>query len=234
MGAERDPVAVVVGATGGIGSAVATDLAARGFRVWLASRDEHALVELTGKLPGAAAWPLDLAAGPLVPPSGLVGVDVLVHCAGVFDAGPVAETSADRWRHVFAVNLFGVVEVTRALLPALRRARGRAILVNSTVVRGAAAGRSAYAASKEALRVFAEALHQEELENGVRVTTVYPGRVATGMQREVRQREGGPYEPEQYLAPEAVAAAVASVVSSPDEAHVTELTVQPARGRFPR
>ena len=224
-------MAVVAGATGGIGRAVTAELARLDHLVWAAGRDGTAVKALSEELPRAVPWSFDLTAGPPAVPPGLTEVDVLVHAAGVFESGGVRETSAERWRRVFDVNLFGVVDLTRALLPALRRARGRVIVVNSTVVRGSPAGRAAYAASKEALRVFTEALHQEELDTGVRVTTVYPGRVATGMQREVRRREGGPYEPERYLAPEAVGAAVASILGTPGEAHLTELVLHPACGR---
>ncbi|GHF39440.1 short chain dehydrogenase [Amycolatopsis bartoniae] len=223
-------MAVVAGATGGIGRAVVARLARLGYLVWPTGRDGTAVKALSAELPHAVPWPFDLGNGPPVVPPELTEVDVLVHAAGLFESGVVDETPADRWRRVFDVNLFGVVDLTRALLPALRRARGRVIVINSTVVRGSPAGRAAYAASKEALRVFTEALHQEELGTGVRVTALYPGRVATAMQREVRRREGGPYEPERYLAPETVAAAVASVLGTSGEAHLTELVLHPARG----
>jgi short-subunit dehydrogenase len=226
----RKPVGVVMGATGGIGRAV-VDALAGGHTLWLAGRDETALKTMAAGLPDGFSWPVDLASGAgidVVPPQ-LSTVDVLVHCAGRFELGTVHQVPDSVWREVFAVNLFGVVEMTRKLLPALRRTAGRVIVVNSTVVAGSPAYRSAYAASKQALRVFAEALHQEETGQGVRVTSIYPGRVATEMQRKVRRFEGGPVEPERYLAAESVAAAVQSVLAVPPDAHLTEFMLEPAR-----
>ncbi|HVW42656.1 MAG TPA: SDR family oxidoreductase [Amycolatopsis sp.] len=222
------PVAVVVGATGGIGRAVVDGLAGR-YTLCLAGRDEAALKDMAAAIPDAFPWTVDLATpdGIGIVPGELTEVDLLVHGAGVFERETIMDMSESRWREVFAVNLFGVAEVTRSLLPALRRTRGRVIVVNSTVVSGSPAGRSAYAASKQALRVFAEALHREELDNGVRVTSIYPGRVATEMQRTVRRSEGGPFQPDRYLAPESVASAVFSVLSAPPDAHLTEFVLEP-------
>jgi NADP-dependent 3-hydroxy acid dehydrogenase YdfG len=222
-------VAVVVGATGGIGRAVAAALSDDGYALWLAGRDEAALKSMAAALPHAACWTVDLSGGVADVPLELPDVDVLVHCAGVFEFGTVEQMPENQWHQVFSVNLFGVVTTTRELLPRLRARRGRVIVVNSTVVRRSAAGRSAYAASKEALRVFAEALHQEELERGVRVTTIYPGRVATEMQRTVRRCEGGTFEPRRYLTTETVAAAVLVVLSTPPDGHLTEFVLKPAR-----
>lgn len=218
----------MVGATGGIGAEVATSLGEQ-YTLWLVGRDETELKEFAETLPDAHCCAVDLAGDTDISDNfpKLSSVDVLVHCAGVFQLGSVAETDPTVWRELFAVNLFGVADVTRLLLPALRNARGRVILVNSTAVLGAPAHRAAYAASKTALRVFAEALHREELPNGVRVTSIYPGRVATSMQRTVRRMEGGPYEPERYLDPASVASAVWSVLAAPADTHLTELVIEP-------
>jgi len=217
-----------VGATGGIGRAVANVVADR-YTLCLAGRDEAALKTMTATLPDAFHWVVDLAAEDVgVVPGELTTVDLLVHCAGVFERADIHAMPESAWREVFAVNLFGVAGLTRNLLPGLRAARGRVIIVNSTVVTGSPAGRAAYAASKQALRVFADALHREELGNGVRVTSIYPGRVATEMQRTVRRTEGGPFQPDRYLAPESVASAVFSVLSTPPDAQVTEFVLQPA------
>lgn len=223
------PVAVVLGATGGIGRSVVNVLADR-YKLCLAGRDEAALKSITTELPDAFHWQVDLATlegvSPL--PAELRSVDVLAHCAGVFERDRIGATREGAWQDVFAVNLFGVIDMTRNLLPALRTARGQVIVVNSTVVAGSPAGRSAYAASKHALKVFTQALRQEELANGVRVTSIYPGRVATEMQRTVRRSEGGPFESERYLTPDSVASAVQFVLSAPPDTHLTELVLEPA------
>jgi NADP-dependent 3-hydroxy acid dehydrogenase YdfG len=197
--------------------------------VWLAGRNEAALRELAQRLPNAKYWVIDLSSGAglnHLPPD-LSSVSLLVHCAGSFVQAPIAGSSAEEWSELFSSNLFGVVEVTRKLLPALRATKGRVIVANSTAVFGPPSGRAAYAASKAALRVFADALHQEELDNGIRVTSVYMGRVNTEMQRAVRAAEGGSFEPERYLSPASIAAAIDWIASAPPDAHVTEVVVKP-------
>jgi NADP-dependent 3-hydroxy acid dehydrogenase YdfG len=188
-----------------------------------------ALHELAEALPHAFCWPVDLTANDEFPemPTQLSHLSLLVHCAGSFALGTIHDTAIDVWRQIFDTNLFGVVEVTRRLLPALRATSGRIIVVNSTVVAGSPANRAAYAASKAALQVFAGALHQEELHNGIRVTSVYPGRVDTNGQRKVRAAEGGPYEAERYLSAASVAEAILWVVSAPSDTHITEFEVKP-------
>jgi len=160
--------------------------------------------------------------------AGITRLDVLVHSAGVGLLGTVADTSADTWRHQFEVNVVAVAELTRLVLPALRAARGRVILVNSGAGRNANPGWASYAASKFALRAFADALRAEEEGNGVRVTSVYPGRTDTEMQRDVVRQEGGVYRPERYLRAESVAGAVLLAVTAPDDAALTELVLRPA------
>jgi NADP-dependent 3-hydroxy acid dehydrogenase YdfG len=222
------PVALVVGATGGIGEAVATVLADR-YRVGLAGRDEVALQKVADTLPGSFCWRVDLSdvEGASDMPAQLSELSLLVHCAGLFAYGTISETPMSVWREVFEVNLFGVAELTRRLLPALRATRGRIIVVNSTAVSGSPASRAAYAASKAALRSFANALHQEELNIGIRVTSVYPGRVATRTQQAVCDAEGRPYEPEEHLRADSVAEAIRWVITAPADAHITEFEVKP-------
>ncbi len=78
------------------------------------------------------------------------------------------------------------------------------------------------------MRAFADALRAEEAPNGVRVTSIHPGRVDTDMQRDVVEHEGGDYRAEDYLRPESVAGAVLFAVSAPEDAALTELVLRPA------
>jgi NAD(P)-dependent dehydrogenase (short-subunit alcohol dehydrogenase family) len=96
----------------------------------------------------------------------------------------------------------------QAAAAALRTAGGRVVMINSTAAKNVSADRGAYAASKLALQALAYALQAEEQQNGVRVTSIYTGRVTTDMQRTVRAHEAGPFETDRYLSPESVAHAV--------------------------
>jgi NADP-dependent 3-hydroxy acid dehydrogenase YdfG len=140
--------------------------------------------------------------------------------------GHVAESNVDEWRATFAVNVFGAVELTLALLPALRRARGQVVFINSGAGRKVSPGMAAYAASKFALRAFADSLRDDEPD--LRVTTIYPGRTDTAMQRELVAYEGGHYDAADFLKPETVAATVANAVATPPDGHVHEVVLRPA------
>jgi NADP-dependent 3-hydroxy acid dehydrogenase YdfG len=223
------PLALVTGASRGIGAATARALAPD-HDLLLGGRDADALAALAAELPGATAWPVDLTDGAALAAAvrGIDRLDALVHSAGVGLLGTVADTPADTWRRQFEVNVVAVAELTRLLLPALRAARGRVVLLNSGAGLTARAGWASYAASKFALRAFADALRAEEAGHGVRVTSVHPGRTDTDMQRGVVAHEGGEYRPQAYLRAESVAAAVRHAVVAPADAAITEVVLRPA------
>lgn len=216
---------MVTGATGGIGRAVVAELVAAGHQVSAVGRDPARL----GSLPGVRVVAADLAQ-----PQRLAQViDVpgqlaaLVHCAGVsVDAvAPVAGTGPQVWQETMAVNVMAAAELTRLVLPALRRGRGHVVFVNSARGVRAAPDWSAFAASKAALQELADSLRAEEEQNGLRVTTVYPGATATEHLREVRAAFGRGYDPRRCIKPETLAAMVAWVLAAPQDGYVGELSV---------
>lgn len=221
------PIALITGASRGVGAAVARALAPT-HDLLLGGRDREALERLAAELPGSRPWPVELTEVTADDVAGIDRLDVLVHSAGVVTLGRIEETPAEVWRRTFEVNVVAVAELTRLLLPALRAAGGHVVLINSGSGQRANPNWASYAASKFALRAFADALRLEE--RGLRVTTVYPGRVDTDMQHRVRAQEQGPYEPEKYLKPESVARAVLTAVTASPDAHVTEITVRPSAG----
>jgi NADP-dependent 3-hydroxy acid dehydrogenase YdfG len=221
------PTALVTGATRGIGLAIARDLS-RTHHVVVHGRDEEALVALAESLPSASPWVADLAGPPFEAPA-LDSLDVVVHAAGVIGGHTVEGTSRDDWRRVLEVNVVAVAELTRQLLPALRAAQGTVVAINSGSGFTAGAGGSTYAASKFALRALTDSLREEERPNGVRVSSVHPGRVDTDMQHELVEREGGVYDAALYLEPQSVADAVRLVVDLPHGATAEVVSVRPTR-----
>jgi NADP-dependent 3-hydroxy acid dehydrogenase YdfG len=221
------PTALITGASGGIGSAIATALAPS-HTLLLAGRPSDRLDAVAERL-DATTFPLDLTHPDEIEAACEIvdELDVLVHNAGVSIPGRVAESHVDEWRATFAVNVFGAVALTLALLPALRSARGQVIFINSGAGRAASPNMASYSASKFALRAFADSLRDTEPD--LRVTTVYPGRTDTGMQRELVAFEGGQYDPAKVLRPETVAAAVANAVATPPDGHVHEVVLRPGR-----
>jgi NADP-dependent 3-hydroxy acid dehydrogenase YdfG len=220
------PTAFITGAGGGIGSAIATALAPT-HTLLLAGRPSDRLDAVAQRL-GATTFPLDLTDPAEIESTCEIvdELDVLVQNAGLSIPGHVAESNVDEWRATFAVNVFGPVELTQALLPALRQSRGHVVFINSGAGRIASSGMASYSASKFALRAFADSLRADE--PGLRVTTIYPGRTDTDMQRELVAYEGGDYDAAKFLKPETVAAAVASAVATPRDGHLHEVILRPA------
>ncbi len=188
--------AVITGAASGIGRAIAQSLAQRGCHLALADLDEAGLAQTEAMLGGAvrvSRHQLDVAdasavaAFPIQVASAHGGVDVLVNNAGVALAGAFDQVAPSDFEWLFAINFWGVVNMTRAFLPLLK-AREEARLVNLSSLFGLIAppGQAAYASSKFAVRGFTEALRHELKATTVGVTLVHPGGVATAIARNSR------------------------------------------------
>ena len=227
---------LVTGAGSGIGTAVAEALHARGDDLVLLARSDARAAELAERFPGARTIVVDLADPQAV--DRLEGLperlDSVLHVAGVVELAPVAELDADDLREQLDVNLVAPALLTRACLPALRAARGIVLFVNSAVGLSAGASWAAYAASKFGLRALADALRAEEMEYGVRVTTVFPSRTATPMQEKVHEQEGRTYDSSQWISPETVASTMLHVLDLPRDATIPEVTVRPLVPWTPR
>jgi NAD(P)-dependent dehydrogenase (short-subunit alcohol dehydrogenase family) len=193
--------AVVTGGGGGIGRAVAVSLARRGCHLALADIDEAGM-EGTADLVRSSGvrvsrHRLDVAdraavkGFPALVAAEHGGVDVLVNNAGVAVGGTFEQVSEEDFEWLFEINFWGVVRMTRALLPQLR-ASGDARIVNLSSVFGLVAPpeQVAYAASKFAVRGFSEALRHELEGSGVGVTVVHPGGVATSIAEKARVPAG--------------------------------------------
>ena len=219
------PTAMITGAAGGLGSAIATALAPT-HTLFLAGRPSARLDEVAEQF-GATTWPIDLEDVDDIPAvvEPIVELDVLIHNAGVAYPGRVAESTVDEWRATMEVNVVGAVALTLALLPALRAAGGRVVFINSGSGINASPGLASYTASKFALRGFADSLRNDE--PSLRVTSVHPGRIATVMQEGLVAYEGRDYDPSRYLLPETVAKVVADAVNAPPDAHIHEVIVRP-------
>jgi NADP-dependent 3-hydroxy acid dehydrogenase YdfG len=219
------PTAMITGAARGLGSAIATALAPT-HTLFLAGRPSARLDELAEKF-GATTWPVDFNDLDEIPAAvePIVELDVLIHNAGVAYPGRVAASTVDEWRATMQVNVIGAVALTLALLPALRSAGGHVVFINSGAGINASPGLASYTSSKFALRGFADSLRNDE--PSLRVTSVFPGRIATEMQEGLIAYEGREYKPEQFLSPESVAQVTVDAVNAPRDAHIHEVVVRP-------
>ncbi len=236
----RGSVAVITGASGGIGEAIAIALAREGARLLLAGRSTDKLDAVAEHVralsPSVETFAGDLAEDVHVQAladramAAFGGVDVLIHSIGLFLGGPF-ESPVEVLDRQYQINTRLPYLLTQKLLPSLIARQGQVVFVNSSSgFHPARSGWAAYSASKHALRALADGLRDEVNKKGVRVLTVFPGRTATSMQEEVHRFEGRPYDPERFLQPEDVAAAVLNTLSLPRTAEVTDLQIRPMRG----
>jgi len=154
-------------------------------------------------------------------------VDVLIHSAGAIVLGSVDSVSPVAFDRLYRVNLRAPFVLTQDLLPALRRARGQVVFINSSAGLHASSGNAVYAATKHGLKAIADGLRDEVNADGIRVITVYPGRTATAMQRFVHEHEGREYRADLLLRVDDVVDVVLAALSVPPTGEVTDVVVRP-------
>ena len=233
---ERAPrrTAVVTGASAGIGAATALRLADEGFDVILGARRLERIEELAARCNGRSLE-LDVADAASVTAFAdqIDRVDVLVNNAGMA-AGldPIGELTDAQIEEMFQTNVFGLIRVTRALLPKLE-AGGNGHVVNVGSIAGFETypGGGGYTATKHAVRAITHTLRKELLGRPIRVTEVNPGLVETEFSL-VRfggdeQRAKKPYEGLKPLVAEDVADCIAFVVTRPKHVNIDEIVVKP-------
>lgn len=230
-------IAVVTGASSGIGRAIALGLAAQGTTLCLVGRKVETLEAVAesarASSPRVLCYPTDLVidkdiqdlAGNLRRDVG--SVDILIHSAGTISRGRLESAPVENLDVQYRINVRAPYTLTQALLPMLKSRQGQVVFVNSStgVTAGATAGQ--YAATKHALKAIADSLREEVNADGVRVLSVFLGRTASPMQAAVHKMEGKAYYPERLLQPEDVASVVMNALSLPRTAEVTEISIRP-------
>lgn len=221
------PVALVTGASRGIGRAVAQALSPS-HHVLVGGRDADQVDDVVRLLDSAEPFVVDLtdeaAVGAAV--AGVERLDVLVHSAGQVAFGSLADSTTQEWRALLELNVLAPVALTRMLLPALRAVHGLVVFINSGAGLVTYRGFSAYSASKYALTGLADALRLDE-RGRVRVTSIHPGRVATDMQAQLSSLQGLPYVPDAHLDPAEVARAVRLAVDAPPNTSLDSVRINP-------
>ena len=227
----NDAVALVAGASGGIGRAIAFDLLGAGAEVFMLGRSMARLVEPPPPENTRAKCHFivaDLtengAVGRIAADISLRGrLDVLVLSSGIYERSHEPTVFARQ----IAANLVGPYALIQQFLPFLIEAQGQVVFINSTQGLKAAAGIGQYAATKHAMKAVADSLRDEVNGNGVRVTSVFLGRTATELQRAIFAAEGRPYPPERLIQPADVAGLVLFLLQLPRTSEVTDVVLRP-------
>jgi NADP-dependent 3-hydroxy acid dehydrogenase YdfG len=237
--AFADQIAVVTGASSGIGKAIALALAAQGATLCLVGRRAAAL-QAVAQSAGAAAsrllsYPADLTLERDI--QSLTArlrrdcgrLDLLVHSAGAIALGQIETAPVADFDLQYCLNVRAPYVLTQALLPMLKASQGQIVFMNSQAGLNARAHTGQYAATKYALKALADSLREEVNAFGVRVLSVFPGSTASPMQATVHAMKGMAYHPERLMQPEDTAAVVLQALSVPRSTEVTDIILRPLR-----
>ncbi|HEY6730829.1 MAG TPA: SDR family NAD(P)-dependent oxidoreductase [Solirubrobacterales bacterium] len=244
----ENSVALVTGASSGIGQATARNLAAQGAAVALVARRGERLADLAAEIADAGGTALPIEADITLQEDAETAVrnavaelgrlDVLVNNAGVMLLGPIVDAPVREWEQMIEVNLLGLLYTAHAAMPHLLQAaaegpRQVADLINISSVAGRQArkGSGVYNATKHGVGAFSESLRQEVTGRHVRVSLIEPGAVATELQShnrpEVREQIERRFVDMDVLQAEDIADAIAYVVTRPRHVAVNEILVRP-------
>jgi len=236
-------IAVVTGASSGIGEATALALAAEGAKVVLIARRADRLEQLAKKISDAGGEALNVVAdvsdiaqcqkaiNEALEKCG--AVDILVNNAGVMFLGPVADANVEDWKKMFDVNVLGLMCCTRYVLPGMKeRKRGHIINISSVSGKQVTARSSAYSATKFAVGAFSDGLRQEVHKDKIRVTVIEPGAVATELTDHIthaatKDAVRSWVDQMTPLQSEDIAAAIIYAVTQGEHVNVNEILIRP-------
>ncbi len=230
-------VAVVTGASSGIGQAIAISLARDGAAVCAVGRDSKRLSKTIASMrsrsrgvPFQADLAQDQNIGRLqqLLATKFGRLDILIHSAGVIQHNLTSNSRVDDFDLQYAVNVRSPYSMTKSLLPMLKSSRGQIVFINSSLGLNAKRPEVAqFAATQHAMKAIADSLREEVNSDGIRVLTVYPGRTATPRQKRLHQEENKHYLPDSLLQPEDIASIVAHCLALPRTAEVTDIHIRP-------
>ena len=242
MNGLSNQIAVVSGASGGIGGAIATAFARQGATLCLLGRDMSKLEAcaeiLRASSPRVDPHPCDLTQDDQIEivhsyvMQQYGRVDILVHCGGAIGHGKVADAPLSILDHLYQTNVRGAMMLTQMLLPLLKKPRGQVVFINSSAGLTARPNVGYFSATQHAFKALADSLRCEVNADGVRVLSVYPGRTATPRIQALHAKEGRPYQPELLLQPDDIASVVLNAVTLPWTAEVMDISLRPMQKSY--
>lgn len=234
-----EQIAVITGASSGIGAAIALSLAQEGARLRLVGRNaanlESVAAHARKSSPEVLTYRADLSIDEdlerlkAVLKADCDTLDILIHCAGVIAVAPFEKASREDFDTQFRTNVRAPYFLTQALLPLLREHKGSVVFINSSAGLASRTNISQYSATKHALKAVADGLRAEVNADGVRVLSIYPGRTASPQQAAIHRVEGKAYCPEVLMQPEDVACILLDALKVSRSAEVTDINIRPMR-----
>jgi NADP-dependent 3-hydroxy acid dehydrogenase YdfG len=242
MESLKDQVAVVTGASSGIGKAIALSLAGQGAEVCLVARRRELLEDAAKQIQALGsrghAHPADLTKDEDIRSLGeqfqrdFAHVNILVLCGGAIFHGPLEKASLADFDLMYRSNVRGHYALIQTLLPLLRKNAGQVVFINSSAGLRSSANSGQFSATQHAFRSIADSLRDEVNADGIRVLSVYPGRTATPRIARLFEKEGRAYQPGLLMQAEDVAEMVTHSLRLPRTAEVTDISIRPMQKSY--
>jgi 3-oxoacyl-[acyl-carrier protein] reductase len=230
----KNKVAIITGASKGIGRTLAIELAKKGVHVAISARSENLLKEVADEIQGSGSklfyFPGDMSVEEEIKKfvketiSRFRRLNILINNAGLGHFQNVIDLSTEKWDEMFALNVRGLFILTREALPYLRKA-GESVIVNIASLAGKNAfiGGAGYAATKHAVLGFSRCLMLEERQYGVRVLTICPGSVSTSFSSKEKDEQ----KEKRKIQTQDIAATIIYTIQLPQRAMISELDIRP-------
>lgn len=235
MSVLKDKVAVVTGATSGIGLSIATALIKEGTKVYLIGRNPKHLNQIFKdellNNPDINFIKTDLSVDDdithmLKQINEEDKIDILIHSAGVISLGALADHGIESLDYHYKINVRARYFVTQHLMPKIKKADGEILFINSTAGLDTWENIGQYSSSKHASRALTDSLRKELSSEKVKVTSLYLGSTATPMQEYVQNIQGKNYNPEKYMSPDEIASIVLHILSLSKSIAVTDMIIK--------
>lgn len=242
MGNLKDQIAVVTGASSGIGKAIALALAAEGAELCLVARRQELLEDVAKQVHAIGsrghACRADLTSDDNIRGLGerverdFGHANILVLCGGAISHGALEKASLADFDLMYRTNLRGHYALIQTMLPLLRKSAGQIVFINSSAGLRSSATVGQFSATQHAFRSLADTLRDEVNADGIRVLSVFPGRTATPRIEALFKKENRAYRPDSLMQPEDVATMVAHSLCLPRSAEVTDISIRPMQKSY--
>ena len=233
----KNQIAVLTGASGGIGRAIALKLAQQKVRLCLVGRDvaklekqkvlllKHTSDVLIIKADITKKKDIDELTSKVLNKFGYL--NILVHNAGFLLLETIETSSMVNLDMHYKVNFLAPYLITKSFLPSIKEQQGQIVFLNSSAIQRAIPSLAQYSSMKHALKGFVDTLREEINSFGARVISIYPGQTATSMQQSIYKQKGNIYQPERLLQPEDIADVITHSLMLSSTAEITDIYMRP-------